>query len=385
MVTTTRAAVREHFNRLAPELAHWKRRNWLYHANLERQVRRLVPPGRRVLEIGCATGDLLAAVEPSRGVGIDLSPNMIDLAKEKHPDLEFHVGDAEALELDDEFDVVLMVHLVGHLQDIQGAFQQLHTVCGPNTRVVVVTYNFLYEAPFRLAERLRLKMPHRYQNWAPVHLLRQLLSLADFEVVDEVRSLLAPKHIPLLSAFLNWLPSAFRPLRHLCMTQILVARPAPGAEATETATFAAGCFWGVEHKLGQLPGVVATVVGYSGGKTINPTYEEVCTDRTGHAEAVRVTFDPERLSYGDLVRHFFSIHDPTQVDRQGPDSGRQYRSAIFFHDDGQRAEARKVMDDLAASGKYKKPLATELVPASAFYKAEEYHQKYYEKHGIVCY
>ena len=141
-----------------------------------------------MLEIGCATGDLLAAVEPSRGVGIDLSPNMIDLAKEKHPDLEFHVGDAEALELDEEFDVVLMVHLVGHLEDIQSAFQQLHNVCGPNTRVVVVTYNFLYEAPFRLAERLRLKMPHRYQNWASVHLLRQLLSLADFEVVDEVRA-----------------------------------------------------------------------------------------------------------------------------------------------------------------------------------------------------
>lgn len=163
------------------------------------------------------------------------------------------------------------------------------------------------------------------------------------------------------------------------------ADPAPGAGATETATFAAGCFWGVEHKLGQLPGVVATVVGYTGGKTSDPTYEEVCTDRTGHAEAVKVTFDPERLSYGDLVRHFFSIHDPTQVDRQGPDRGRQYRSAIFFHDEGQRAEARKVMDDLSASGKYKKRLATELVPASAFYKAEEYHQKYFEKHGIVCY
>jgi len=157
------------------------------------------------------------------------------------------------------------------------------------------------------------------------------------------------------------------------------------AAATRTATFAAGCFWGVEHKLGKLPGVVSTVVGYTGGKTVNPSYEEVCSDKTGHAEAVQVTFDPGQVSYADLVRHFFAVHDPTQVDRQGPDRGTQYRSAIFFHDEAQRAEARKVMDELEASKKYKKRLATELVEASAFYRAEEYHQKYFEKHGYVCY
>jgi len=157
------------------------------------------------------------------------------------------------------------------------------------------------------------------------------------------------------------------------------------AAAKRTATFAAGCFWGVEHKLGKLPGVVSTVVGYTGGETVNPTYEEVCSGRTGHAEAVQVTFDPAQVSYADLVRHFFAVHDPTQVDRQGPDRGTQYRSAIFFHDEAQRAEARKVMDELEASKKYKKRLATELVEASAFYRAEEHHQKYFEKHGYVCY
>ena len=160
---------------------------------------------------------------------------------------------------------------------------------------------------------------------------------------------------------------------------------AVAAEGAETATFAAGCFWGVEHKLGKVPGVVSTVVGYTGGKTIDPTYEEVCSDKTGHAEAVQVTFDPERLSYADLVRHFFSIHDPTQINRQGPDKGTQYRSAIFYHGETQRAEALKIMDELNASGRFKKPLATELVQATAFYKAEEYHQKYFEKHGYVCY
>jgi len=163
------------------------------------------------------------------------------------------------------------------------------------------------------------------------------------------------------------------------------AGPVAAASGTETATFAAGCFWGVEHKMGKVPGVVSTIVGYTGGKTAAPTYEEVCTDKTGHAEAVQVTFDPAKVSFEDLVRHFFSIHDPTQVDRQGPDQGSQYRSAIFYHSEAQRDTARNVMGDLEKSGKYKKRLATELVPASAFYKAEEYHQKYFEKHGVVCY
>jgi len=161
--------------------------------------------------------------------------------------------------------------------------------------------------------------------------------------------------------------------------------PEKAAAGTETATFAAGCFWGVEYKFGKVPGVVSTVVGYTGGQKVDPTYEEVCADRTGHAEAVEVTFDPAKVSYTDLVRHFFSIHDPTQVDRQGPDRGSQYRSAIFYHGEAQMEAARKVMDELESSKKFKKRLATELVPAGTFYKAEEYHQKYFEKHGVVCY
>jgi peptide methionine sulfoxide reductase msrA/msrB len=152
---------------------------------------------------------------------------------------------------------------------------------------------------------------------------------------------------------------------------------------TETATFAAGCFWGVEDRLGQVPGVLSTAVGYAGGKTKNPTYGQVCSSTTGHAESVQVTFDPTEVSYEALVRYFFSIHDPTQIDRQGPDQGTQYRSAIFYHDDSQRETARKVMDEIEASGKYKKNLATELLPSPTFYKAEEYHQKYYQKNKII--
>lgn len=181
-------------------------------------------------------------------------------------------------------------------------------------------------------------------------------------------------HYCVNSAALDFRPEAQAP----------AAGPETAAAAAETATFAAGCFWGVEQKLGKVPGVLDTVVGYTGGTTPDPTYEEVCADRTGHAEAVRVTFDPKQLSYADLVRRFFALHDPTQVDRQGPDRGSQYRSAIFYHDEAQRETARRVMDELESSGRYRKRLATQLVPASAFTKAEEYHQKYLDKRGSAC-
>ncbi len=161
------------------------------------------------------------------------------------------------------------------------------------------------------------------------------------------------------------------------------APPKTGARARrETATFAAGCFWGVQYKFDQLPGVVETNVGYTGGHTKNPTYPEVCTDRTGHAEAVRVSYDPSVIGYEELVRKFFSFHDPTQLNRQGPDRGTQYRSAIFYRDEAQKAIAEKVKAELGTSGIFKKRVVTEIVPAAEFTPAEEYHQKYYEKNKI---
>jgi len=151
------------------------------------------------------------------------------------------------------------------------------------------------------------------------------------------------------------------------------------ASKPETAVFAAGCFWGVEFKFRGIKGVKDTEVGYTGGTTEDPDYGQVCTDRTGHAEAVRVTFDPSIVPYEDLVRFFFAIHDPTQVNRQGPDAGTQYRSVIFTADEAQKETAQKVMDELRASGRFTKPIATGIVPASKFTRAEETHQRYYEK------
>ena len=150
---------------------------------------------------------------------------------------------------------------------------------------------------------------------------------------------------------------------------------------TETATFAAGCFWGVEEAFRNRDGVIDTEVGYTGGRTENPTYEEVCRKSTGHAEAVRVTFDPQIVSFDDLLALFWKIHDPTQVNRQGPDLGEQYRTAIFTHSDAQRDAALASRNAEAQSDRHARPIATLIEPAAPWWKAEEYHQQYFAKRG----
>ena len=151
----------------------------------------------------------------------------------------------------------------------------------------------------------------------------------------------------------------------------------------EIATFGAGCFWGIEAAFRRVPGVLDAAVGYSGGRTENPSYQDVCTDTTGHAEVVQVTFDPEKLSYDQLLNVFWTIHDPTQVNRQGPDYGAQYRTAIFFHSPEQEAAAKKSKQAIEASGMLRRPVATEITPAGPFWRAEEYHQRYLEKRGAA--
>lgn len=161
--------------------------------------------------------------------------------------------------------------------------------------------------------------------------------------------------------------------------------PAPGPlRTTETATFAAGCFWGVEEAFRKIKGVVYTRVGYTGGSAKDPVYEEVCAGMTGHAEAIEIFFDPSRISYSQLLGAFWKMHDPTTLNRQGPDVGAQYRSAIFYHDRAQRDAALASKATLERSGAYRDPVVTQIVPAGVFYPAEEYHQRYHEKHGGSC-
>lgn len=151
--------------------------------------------------------------------------------------------------------------------------------------------------------------------------------------------------------------------------------------ATQKAVFAAGCFWGVEERFRQTEGVIEAVSGYTGGHTENPTYQEVCTGQTGHAEAVEVEYDDEVTSYERLLEAFFQYHNPTTRNRQGPDVGTQYRSAIFVADEAQAEAARAAVEAVNASGRWEQPVVTTLEPAAPFYAAEEYHQRYLEKHG----
>jgi len=187
------------------------------------------------------------------------------------------------------------------------------------------------------------------------------------------------------------------PLRILLLAATLAAAAGCGAQATtktgvpttppggdstmEKATFGAGCFWGVEEAFRKVEGVVSTQVGYAGGSVEKPTYKQVCTDKTGHAEVVEVTFDPAKVSYGKLLEVFWSCHDPTQVNRQGPDVGRQYRSVIFYHDAEQKVAAEASKVKLAASGKHRRPIATAIEPAPTFWRAEDYHQQYLANRG----
>ncbi len=162
-----------------------------------------------------------------------------------------------------------------------------------------------------------------------------------------------------------------------------VLPPPPSGQpvAVATASFAGGCFWGVEDFFRGIPGVIRTRVGYTGGRTQNPTYEQVCSHRTGHAETVEVAYDPTVVGYAQLVSAFFELHDPTQLNRQGPDVGDQYRSAIYVHDAGQREVAERVRRDLDASGRFRRPIVTEVTDAPTFWEAEDHHQQYFEKRG----
>lgn len=161
--------------------------------------------------------------------------------------------------------------------------------------------------------------------------------------------------------------------------------PAPSAQKLERVMFGLGCFWKSQHVFAKVPGVVRTRVGYSGGKNANPSYEQVCSHTTGHAEVVEVEYDPKKVTFEKLLDVFWSSHDPTTLNRQGPDFGDQYRSAVYFTTSQQRAEALKVKQHLELVHRFHKPIVTEIKPAATFYNAEDYHQDYYKKHGAVCF
>ncbi len=207
--------------------ARWKRKNRYYHESLERIVRFHVPAGASVLEIGCGNGDLLDALAPSRGVGMDISPSMVGQARSRYPHLVFLTGDAESLPIGEPFDYVILSDLIGHLGDVQRAFDELRRVCHPRTRIIVTYFNYLWEPLLRMGERLGMKRPQPGQNWLALEDIRNLLSLAGFQTIHQGYKLLLPVRVPLLSSFCNRVLANVPVLRKLALVELVVARPAP--------------------------------------------------------------------------------------------------------------------------------------------------------------
>jgi len=214
-----------YFDSIAPERDRWRQKNHFYHEEIERYLRYLIPSGSSILEIGCATGDTLASLNPGRGVGIDISPNMIEIAKRKHPHLEFRVDDFEAMRIDEKFDYVLIDGTVGHVDDIQIALSQLHRVCKPRTRVIIVYYNYLWEPVLKLAEAVGLRMKHLLEHWLPLDDMANLLYLSNFEVVKKGYRCLMPVYVPFLSTFCNRFLANMPFFWKLSLNEIIVARP----------------------------------------------------------------------------------------------------------------------------------------------------------------
>lgn len=211
----------------APESDRWKRKNPYYYESIERMMRFHVPPGSSVLEIGCGTGDLLAALEPCRGVGVDISSKVLEIARAKHPRLMFLAGDAEELPVSEPFDYVILSDLIGYLDDVQRAFEQVNKACGPQTRVILTYFNYLWAPLLRIGERLGMKRPQPEQNWLALPDLQNLLSLAGFQTISMGYKILLPVRVPLLSSLCNRVLANLPLLRKLCLLEVIVARPAP--------------------------------------------------------------------------------------------------------------------------------------------------------------
>jgi SAM-dependent methyltransferase len=221
----TKAEKIKYFDSVAQEREKWRKRGAYYHEELEKYLRFIIPSNSSILEIGCGTGELLAALNPGRGLGIDISPRMVEVAGEKFPHLKFETGDLEDLHVEEKFDYVVIVETIGHVDDIQSAFSELHKVSRPDTRIIIVYYNYLWEPVLKLAEAAGLRMKHLLQHWLPLDSLENLLYLNDFEVVKKGYRFLLPVYIPLVSPFFNKVLANIPFFWKLSLNEVIVARP----------------------------------------------------------------------------------------------------------------------------------------------------------------
>ena len=297
----------------AQESDRWKRKNRYYYESIERIVRFHVPPGSSVLEIGCGTGDLLAALEPFRGVGVDISPKVVEIASGKHPGLSFLVGEAEDLPLSEPFDYVVLSDLIGYLDDVQRSFEQLNRVCHTRTRVIITYYNYLWEGVLRAGERLGMKRPQPDQNWLALGDLQNLLSLAGFQTVSMGYKVLLPVRIPLLSSLCNRVLANLPLLRKLCLVEVIIARPAPVAVPENTLSCsvvvpARNERGNIEDAVRRIPEMGRhTEIIFVEGNSRDGTAEEIERVIASHPErTVKLVRQGSGVGKGDAVRKGFA-------------------------------------------------------------------------------
>jgi SAM-dependent methyltransferase len=298
------------FDRFAPEEARWRRRNRTYHRLIEQIFRFQVPPGQRVLEIGCGGGELLAALRPSSGVGVDVSPGMVELARSRHPELRFETAAGERLELGETFDYIVLSDLMPYVHDLQALFERLAAHSHPRTRIVIHSYSRAWRPIIRLAELLRLKPVKPILNWVAPEDVRNLLDLSGLEVLTRSSRVLLPKRVPLLTLFLNGFVANLWPFHHLCLTYWIVARPRPEPLAEPSVSVVCPCrneAGNVAELVRRLPemGPETELIFVEGGST-DDTRGEIERQIAGHPElAISLVAQPGR-GKGDAVRAGFA-------------------------------------------------------------------------------
>jgi len=305
----------EFFDAFAADEPRWRRRNRTYHRLIEQLVAFHVPPGRTVLELGCGSGDVLAATRPATGVGVDLSSQMVELARERHPGLDFRVGDAEQFHAGRSFDYVVLSDLVPYATDLLALFARVREHCEHDSRVIVHSYSRVWRPLIRLAERLRLKPRKPLRNWVSSEDVANLLYLSDFEVVRTSRAILLPKRIPLLSAFVNGVLANLWPFRHLCLTYWVVARPRPRRLGELPVTVVCPC----RNEQGHVPDIVrrlpefpaASELLFVEGGSSDDTLGEIERQIAAHPERDIRVMQQRGKGKGDAVREGFAAakHD----------------------------------------------------------------------------
>ena len=307
------AAVRRYYDALAPEREHWKDKNRYYHDEVQRLVAFLIPPGRRVLEVGCGPGDLLATVRPSEGIGIDLSPAMVEVARRKYPGLEFQAADVAELDVPGTFDYIIMSDVLGDLPDVGAAFERLHRVSRPDTRLVITYYNHLWEPVLSAAARLGLKTRQIHQNWLHLSDIENLLLLSDWEGVRRGHHLLVPKAVPLIAPFVNRYGALVPLINRLSLVQWMVARPRPVRATTapgQRVTVVIPC----KNEAGNIAAAVertpdmgaGTEIIFVDGSSTDGTVEAIEREIARHPDrSLRLVHQGDGRGKGDAVRKGF--------------------------------------------------------------------------------